>query len=338
MTLKICNETIHHGEKLSLALPLPEIFSCAPLYMPIKVYHSKKPGPCLLLTAAMYGNEINGTEIIHRLFESNAFKKISGTIIGVPALNVFGLINRSRFLPGGINLDRCFPGSKTGTHAARMANLFIEEIFAKADVCIDLQSGDNSFINLPQLYVNFKDEQAKSLAQAFNAPVISNAVCEKGMLKTVAFKKKKPFMVYQAGEAMRFDENAIKFAIKGITNVMRKLDMLPDNQTKSNKPTISQFSDSNTMMYAPSSGIVRSKLKLGQRVAQNELLCVIEDPFGVAESIKITAPGDAIVVGKNSLPLIHEGESLFQLAYFNKIEKAMDNLAQWKKNNTQEAK
>ena len=107
--IQICNETIHPGENLSLALPLPELFSCAPLYMPIRIIHGKSPGPCLLITATMHGNELNGTEIINRLFEIKELKKIKGTLIAVPVLNVFGLMNRSRNLPGGIELDRCFP-------------------------------------------------------------------------------------------------------------------------------------------------------------------------------------------------------------------------------------
>src|SRR3990167_3157204 len=103
-TLKICNETIHPGESLSLALPLPELFSCAPLYMPIKIMHGKKSGPCLLITAAMYGNELNGTEIINRILKVISMKNLCGTLISVPVLNVHGLINRSRYLPNGIDL------------------------------------------------------------------------------------------------------------------------------------------------------------------------------------------------------------------------------------------
>lgn len=330
MNFKICNETIHSGEKVSMALPLPEIFSCAPLYMPVKVINGKKEGPCLLLTAAMYGNEISGTEIIHRLIKITNPKKLSGTIIAVPALNIFGLVNRSRFLPGGINLDRCFPGKKNGTHAARMANLFTEEIFNLADTCIDLQTGDNSFTNLPQVFVNYEDKEATKLAKSFMTPVVSNVACEKGMLKTQAFKRKKPFITYQGGEANRFDDNAIRVGIKGINNVMQALGMLESTPSKKkNGGFTSLQAEKNVLIHAPTSGIVRSKLKLGQRVNKNDILCVIEDPFGVADSITIKAPDDAIVVGKNNLPLVHEGESLLQLAFFNKIERASINMKQW---------
>src|SRR6476659_4880412 len=95
--LKFCNETINTGEALSLALPLPQLFSCAPWYMPIKLFHGKQAGPCLLIIAAMYGNEINGTEIIHRLLSVPALSKLKGTLIAIPVLNVHGLINRSRY-------------------------------------------------------------------------------------------------------------------------------------------------------------------------------------------------------------------------------------------------
>ncbi len=334
-TLQICNEIIHPGESLSLALPLPELFSCAPLYMPIKVIHGKRSGPCLLVTAAMHGNELNGTEIINRLLNVGTLKRLQGTLIAIPVLNVYGLINRSRYLPGGLDLDRCFPGTKTGTHAARMAHVFTSEIFNKADACIDLQTGFINYTNLPQIYVNFDDEQAKMLAETFNAPVMSNTVCEKGMLRTLAFKKKKPFLLYEAGEAMRFDEHAIKVGVKGILNIMRKLEMLPNNTTKKEDTLKSFFTEKNIWVRASTSGISHTKHKLGQHVKKGEVLCTINDPFGATDSVTVTSPEEAIIVGKNNLPLVHEGEALFQLAVFPKMQHTASHLEEWKEKSTE---
>lgn len=334
-TLQICNETIHPGERLSLALPLPELFSCAPLYMPIKVIHGKRPGPCLLVTAAMHGNEINGTEIINRLLNVSALKRLQGTLIAIPVLNVYGLINRSRYLPGGLELDRCFPGAKTGTHAARMAHVFTSEIFDKADVCIDLQTGAINYTNLPQIYVNFDDEQSKTLAKTFNAPVMSNTTCEKGMLRTLAFEKKKPFLLYEAGEAMRFDEHAIKVGVKGILNIMRELEMLPKQSAKKDNTLKSFFTEKNIWIRASTSGLSHTKHKLGQHVKKGEVLCTINDPFGAADSVTVTSPEEAIVVGKNNLPLVHEGEALFQLAVFPKMQHTASHLEEWQDKSTE---
>jgi len=328
-TLQICNETIHPGESLTLALPLPELFSCAPLYMPIKVIHGKRPGPCLLVTGAMHGNELNGTEIINRLLGNKHLKRLQGTLIAVPVLNVYGLINRSRHLPGGTELDRCFPGSEHGSHAARLAHLFTSEIFSKADVCIDLQTGYMNYTNLPQIYIDNSCEQSKSLAKAFNVPVISPAQHDEGMLSTHAQSQQKPYLTYEAGEAMRFDEYAITVGVRGITNVMRELQMLPDRGSKKEGVMRSSFAEKNIWVRASTSGLSHTKHTLGQHVKRGEVLCTINDPFGAADSVTVVCPEEAIIVGKNNLPLTHEGESLFQLATFPKMQHTATHLEEW---------
>ncbi len=336
--LQICHMAIHPGERLSLALPLPELFSCAPLYMPVKVIHGKKAGPCILITAAMQGDELNGTEIIRRLLEVGIMKSLHGTLIAVPVMNVYGLINRCSHLPGQVALDGCFPGSKVGTHAARVAHIFTQEIFSKADLCIDLRTGFINYSNLPAIDISFSDEQAKVLATAFNAPVISNASLAPGTLRKLAFKQQKPFLTYKAGEAMRFDEHAIKVGLKGILSVMRKLGMLPEKITKKAVALKSFFAQKNIWLRAATSGLSYTRHKLGQHVHQGETLCVIRDPFGGADSITMTSPVEAIIVGKNNLPLVHEGEGLLQLATFQKMQHAVTHLEDWKEKSTESFK
>ena len=327
--LYICDEQILPGEKLTLALPLPELFSCAPLYMPIKVIHGKKSGPCLLVTAAMHGNELNGTEIINRLLEVKSLNKLCGTLLAVPVVNVYGLINRSRYLPGGIELDQCFPGSETGSHASRMARSFIDNVFSLADVCIDLQTGFLNYTNLPQVYVTANDKASRQLAQIFNAPVITDVDVEPGSLRSIAKEENKSFICYEAGEAMRFDNHAIKTGVQGILNVMRNLGMLPRKTIKKGKELRNFFAEKNIWVRASTSGISHSNHQLGQRIQKGERLCVIKDPFGASEQAVISSPDDAVIVGKNNLPLVHEGEGIFQLAVFPKMNQAAQHLEEW---------
>ncbi len=332
-SLSICDKIIYPGEQISLALPLPEFFSCAPLYMPIRVIHGKKPGPCLLITAALHGNELNGTEILNRLLLHPALKNLAGTLIAVPVLNIYGLINRSRFLPGGVDLDKCFPGNKNGTHAARMAHIFTSEIVDLADVCIDLQTGFINYQNLPQIYISSHDEKTKELAQIFNAPVISHTPQEKGMLKTYVIKKNKSFLLYEAGEAMRFDESAIKVGLKGIINVMRHLKMLPDKKSHKTAKHFHFFAEKNIWIRASTSGISYSEFRLGQQVKKGEVIATIKDPFATSSDVYIRSPVNAVIVGRNNLPLVHEGEALFQLAVFDTPEHAAIQLENWNTEN-----
>jgi predicted deacylase len=333
--LKICDTTIHPGESLTLALPMPELFSCAPMYMPIKVAHGKQAGPCLLIIAAMHGNEINGTEIINKLMVNKSLNRLKGTIIAIPVLNVFGLINRSRFLPGGTNLNRSFPGSETGTHASRIAHLFISEIFSMADYCIDLQTGFINHSNLPQIYIDYKNQDAKRLAESFNAPVISDLEQAEGSLASYAVEQNIPYLLYEAGEAMRFDEQSIKVGIKGLLNIMRTIEMLPSKVE--NKKFKSAFATNNIWVRASSSGISHSTHALGQYVKKGETLCSISDPFGASDQIMVSSPENGVIVGQNNLPLVHEGEGLFQLAVFSReMEKTATRLEEWQEDSTEQ--
>lgn len=324
---KICNEIIHPGERLVLAMPLPELYSCAPLHMPIKIIHSKIEGPCLLVIAAMHGDELNGTEIINQLYSHKGLTRLRGTVIMIPVMNVYGLMTRSRYLPGGIELDRSFPGSKNGNLAARMSQLFIKEIFSKADICIDLQTGALNSMNLPQLYISPDDQQSKKIAQFFNAPVISYGPCEKGRLRTYAHKQSKPYILYEAGEALRFDEYAIKTGTRGVLNVMQQIGMLPSK--KKEHVSTYHFAEKNIWVRSTTSGISHAKFKLGQHVKKGDELCTINDPFDAAPPTSVRCPEDAIIVGMNNLPLIHEGERLFQLAVFPKMHQAASHFERW---------
>jgi uncharacterized protein len=327
--ITICNETIHPGEHVSLALPLPELFSCAPMYMPINVVHGKKAGPCLLVIAAMHGNELNGAEIINRLLQLNNIKKLKGTLITVPIMNVYGFINKAQTLPGGTPLSENFPGSPQGTHAARLAHLFCSEIFTQADYCLDLQTGWLNHSNLPQVFVTDGNEKELELARAFAAPVISEVITPKGSLRTHANKEQTPYLVYEAGEAMRFDESSIRIGIKGTVNLMRHIEMLPASSKAPSKKQTSFIMRDTRWVRSPTSGISHSTTTLGQQVKKGALLTIIKDPFGSGSDVPVIAPFDGIVVSINNLPLVYEGVALFQLAAFEKLSLAATHIEDW---------
>ncbi len=325
----ICNETIHPGEQASLALPLPEMFSCAPMYMPIKVFNGKQAGPCLLVIAAMHGNELNGAEIINRLLHSRSMKQLKGTLIAVPIMNVYGFLNKTRTLPNTASLSNNFPGSAQGTHTARLAHLFCSEIFSLADYCIDLQTGWLNHSNLPQIFSTENNQKELELAHAFAAPVISDVAIQKNSLRAHANRQKTPYLVYEAGEAMRFDESSIRIGMKGVNNVMRHIGMLATPHKTSTAKQKSLLMRDTRWIRSPTSGISHSTIKLGQQVKKGEVLTVIKDPFGSGPDMPVASPFDGLVVSINNLPLVYEGVSLFQLAAFEKLSLAATQIEDW---------
>lgn len=335
--LTICDATIYPGETANLALPLPEVYSCASFYMPIKVVHGKQAGPCILIFSVLKGDELNGIEIINRLLDPEKLKNLHGTLIAIPVLNIPSLVNHLKAQSNEVNLERCFPGKKHGTYGERIANVFTKEILCHADYCIELQSGSLNHDILPQIYCDLSDNKSKFLAQHFAAPVITNVLKKSNSLRQTTRKLGIPLLVYQAGEAMRFNESAISLGLDGVYNVMHTLDMLPDfteNISETFKPI---YSADQGWIYSHVSGVLKSNVELGQHIHKKQIIGYVNDPFGASNPKPIKAPFDGIVVGINRHPLIHEGQSIFKIASFLDNYRAETALEAWGESQTDES-
>lgn len=316
--LEIHGHTFAPGTSTTIELPVTRLYTHTPMTMPVHVIKGKKAGPRLFISAAIHGDEINGVEIIRRLLKLPALKRLRGTIIAVPIVNIHGLINHSRYLPDRRDLNRSFPGTEKGSLAARLAYLFMKEIVTQSTHGIDLHTGALHRDNLPQIRANLDDEETNILARAFDAPVVISSNLRDGSLRESAAGYGIPMLLYEAGEALRFDEVSIRAGVKGIINVMRTLEMLPPSRSKSKKQTEPVVARSSSWVRASDSGILRAMVALGSRVKKNTLLGVVADPFGGTES-NVVSSFNGIVIGRTNLPLVNEGDALFHIARFEDI-------------------
>jgi predicted deacylase len=309
--------TIRPGQRAYVDLDMPGLYTHSGTTMPVHVVHGKKDGPVLFLSAALHGDEINGVEIIRRVINHRAFQRLSGTLIAVPVVNVYGFLYKSRYLPDRRDLNRSFPGSQQGSMAARTANLFITEVVSKCTHGIDLHTGAIHRDNLPQIRASLDNPETERMAQAFRTPIILNTTVIEGSLRQEAERMGIAMIVYEAGEALRFDEVAIRAGVRGVIAVMRHLGMLPKvKHRKSGRPLVGK---SSTWVRAPKSGIMRFIKPLGARVKREELLGIVSDPFGESEA-RVEAGTEGIIIGRTNLPLVNEGEALFNIARFKNAE------------------
>ena len=306
---------VRAGQRATIDLPVAQLQTHTEMTMPVQVLHGARPGPCLFVSAAMHGDEINGIEIIYRLLQRLPFRRLRGTLIAVPVVNVYGFINQSRYLPDRRDLNRFFPGSETGSLASRLAGLFMQEIVAHCTHGIDLHSGSNHRSNLPQIRADLTDAETQRMAQTFGAPVVLNAPLREGSLRAAVGSRGIPILLYEAGEALRFDELSIRVGVQGILAVMRQIGMLPASrrQRPGVEPLIAR---SSAWVRAPSSGILRTPIALGRHVVKQSALGTIGDPFG-EDAVTVTAPADGLIVGRLNLPLVYQGDALFHLARFD---------------------
>jgi predicted deacylase len=292
--------------------------------MPVHVVHGKKPGPSLFVSAAIHGDEINGVEIIRRLLKLKLLNRLHGTLIAIPTVNVYGFINRSRYLPDRRDLNRCFPGSDQGSLASRLASLFMAEIVEKCTHGIDIHAGSDHRMNLPQIRADLEEPENMRIAQSFGAPVIIDARVRDGSLREAVAEKGIPMLLYEGGEALRFSELAIRMGLKGIVTVMREIGLLR-KRTQTRPPISPIVVQTTKWVRAPISGIHYSMISLGARVSVNQVLSLVGDPFGETEE-KIVSPMAGVVIGRSNLPLVHRGNALFNIASMEESNEAQKRL------------
>jgi predicted deacylase len=325
-SITIGDTTVKRGERVSIELPVADLYTGTSLAMPVKVLCGNRAGPTLFVSAAVHGDELNGVEIIRRLLKRRTLQSIRGTLIAVPVVNVHGFLNQSRYLPDRRDLNRSFPGSAKGSIAARLANTFLKEIVAKADVGIDLHTGAINRSNLPQIRANIDDPETLALAKAFGTAVVLNSNIRDGSLRACAAERGFPMLIYEAGEALRFDEISIRAGLRGVLQVMRQIGMLPPSKTTT--PINPVIADSTSWIRSPISGVVSHKADLGTRVVEGQRLAVVGDPLGEDEE-QVIAPFNGIVIGRSNLPLAHEGDALFNVAAFKSISRVENKLEEF---------
>jgi predicted deacylase len=315
--LSLAGSKIKPGQQATIQVPVARLYTHTEMKMPVHVIHGHKDGPRLFVSAAIHGDEINGTEIIRRLLKLKKIKKLKGTLIAVPVVNVYGFLQQSRYSPDRRDLNRFFPGSEKGSLTSQLADIFMDEIVANSTHGIDLHAGSNHRTNLPQIRANIEEPDTLRLAEAFRVPVIINANIRNGSLRQAVAAKGIPFLLYEAGEALRFDEVAIRAGIRGILAVMETIGMLRRSRTPKAvlEPLIA---DDTTWIRAPASGILHMNVPLGARVGENKKIGEIADPFGVHE-VAIESPVSGMVIGRLNLPLVHKGDAVIHIAKLDRL-------------------
>ncbi|MDH3631290.1 MAG: succinylglutamate desuccinylase/aspartoacylase family protein [Gammaproteobacteria bacterium] len=322
--IEIAGVAIQPGSRQSIDIPLPSFYTHSSVNMPVHVVHGRRPGPVLLVSAAVHGDEINGVEIIRRLLSHKFIDRIKGTLIAIPVINVYGFVSKSRYLPDRRDLNRSFPGSEKGSMAARLAHVLMTQIIPHCSHIIDLHTGAVNRENLPQIRANLQGEpELEALAQAFGVPVILNAKLLEGSFREAAHTNGISVLLYEAGEALRFDEVAIRAGVKGVLQVMRELGM----RAKSKRQPKSEALVANTTRWvrAAQSGILRSLVATGAKVEIGDLLAYINNPLG-ENTEELVSPVAGIIIGKTNLPLVFAGEALFNIASYEAVDRVAENI------------
>jgi hypothetical protein len=186
------------------------------------------------------------------------------------------------------------------------------EIVSRCDVGIDLHSAAEHRVNLPQIRIDGGSKRVMELAKAFAPPVIIVSKLRDGSLRAAARELGKDVLVYECGEALRFDETALRIGVTGVLRVLRQLGML--NQDKRMRtPLQADISKSTEWMRAPMGGVLRAFKTIGAWVEEGEVIAALSDPLG-QQDMDVKSPATGLIIGRAMLPIVNEGDALFHIA------------------------
>lgn len=312
---ELAGEKILADHRRIIDIPISMMSDHTPATLSVQVIHGKREGPTIFVSAAIHGDEILGVEIIRRLGQLKALRRIAGTVLLIPIVNSFGFIGQSRYLPDRRDLNRSFPGSGKGSLASRLAHLFLNDVVSRCECGIDLHTAAIHRNNLPQIRVDLEDKKARDLAEAFEPPIILNAPLRDGSLRGAAGDLGIPVLVFEAGEALRFNEYAVRVGVAGVLKVMRHMKMIAKGAAPSDskKPRKIPVSWSSAWIRATDGGLLRVRRNIGDFVNKGDVIGVISDPFGARES-EVSAVNDGLIIGGATMPMVNQGDALFHIA------------------------
>ncbi|QKG71860.1 succinylglutamate desuccinylase/aspartoacylase family protein [Erythrobacter mangrovi] len=312
------------GTTADLAIPVSQQVGGFSAKLSLRVLHGKEPGPAIFVSAAVHGDEIVGTAIIQQLAQTIDPLRLAGTVILAPAVNIFGFLAHTRYLPDRRDLNRSFPGSKRGSLAAQLANCFLENVIERCSLGIDIHSAAVHRYNLPQVRIASGDPYLVELAMAFGAPVIIESPLRDGSMRELAAERDTPILLLEAGEALRFDRLSIDIGVSGVTRVLAHIGMIEadDGLTSVGIPARANKS---SWVRAPRGGVTHRHRKSGDVVHKGDLLGTVGGLFG-EEAMDMVSPIDGIVIGHATLPVVNQGDALFHIAEVANLEHAGDRI------------
>ncbi|MEO1009112.1 MAG: succinylglutamate desuccinylase/aspartoacylase family protein [Planctomycetota bacterium] len=304
------------GARVSTSLPLSQSYSGAPVRVPVCVWRGVREGPTVCVTAAVHGDEINGTGAIRHIIRERPFEIAAGTLVLVPVVNIAGFERHTRYLPDRRDLNRSFPGSPQGSAAARTAWSFFDQIIKRCAYGIDLHTAAVRRTNFPNVRADMGNATLAAFARAFGAELIVSGQGPKGSLRASACAAGCQTLILEAGEVWKVEPGVVEYATRGITNCLRFLGMV-DGEPE--EPPYRIETDATKWIRAEHGGFLEFHAAPGDIVRAGEPIATNTDLMGVAQNV-LPAPRDGIVLGMTTIPAVAPGDPVCHLAFPSKGE------------------
>lgn len=316
------------GQRKRLRIDIGKSFGGASITLPLMVWRGEEDGPVVGITAAVHGDEINGTGAIRRLIQEKPFKLQRGTLILVPVINIMGFERHSRYMPDRRDLNRCFPGSSHGSLSARLARVVFDQIIKRCDSVIDLHTAAVRRTNFPNVRADCSNPKCVELAKAFGCEVIVDNSGPHGSLRKEAVEHGVPCIVVEAGEVWKAEPSVQDLTLRGISNVLAKLGMTgEEGEQPPHQITVKETH----WIRSEHGGFLQFHVAPGDTVSAGQALATNTSLLG-RENEVIRSTQQGIVLGMTTMPAVAAGDPVAHIAVPSsdkqhlKMEKSIDGL------------
>ena len=299
------------GGKAEVHVTVSESYSGMSLDVPVYVSRGTDPGPTVFVTAAVHGDEINGTGSIRSLITEQRFALRAGALVLVPVVNLLGFERHSRYLPDRRDLNRSFPGSSNGSLASRQAKSIMDTVVARCDYGIDLHSAAVRRTNFPNVRADMADPKLARLARAFGTELIVSGRGPRGSLRNAATKRGCPTIVFEAGETWKVERTVVEYTLRGIRNCLVHLGMV-DGEVE--QPPYRFETDTTKWIRARHGGFLQFHVAPGDLVEKGEAIATNTSLLGHELNV-VNSPRSGIVLGMTTMPSVAPGDPICHLAF-----------------------
>lgn len=291
-------------------------------YVPVIVVKGARPGPRLLLTAGIHGDELNGIDVIHQLVANLDPATLAGTVVAVPGLNTPGLLQSQReWTPDDSrsqpNLNRVMPGKDGGEGVDDYAGRLWSRVFRpNADQAVDLhtQSRGTEY----GLYAFASTPRARVMAELMAPDILKLDQGEKGTMENELVRAGVPAITLELGGPEVFNAAMVKRGVAGITNLMHEMEMLDGPAVARSPATF--VANSIEVVRAPRAGFAHLLVPLGGAVTKGQPVATISDAFGRITDT-VAAPRDGRVNTIATDPRRQRGGMLMRIVWWSEDPK-----------------
>jgi predicted deacylase len=316
------------GQSVETRLRTIELADSSWVDLPLLVLRGAKPGPVFYIGAAFHGDEVNGVEVATSFARGLDLAALSGTVLMVPAQNPLALQAQHRVFVGHYlksPLDQSpndpwisFPGDANGNMAAQLAHFLYDRLMRHADYLIDIHTPTTGgryapFAFLPPPGCGDAAVAAEDMAKAFGVDYILST--EQGLYVSeqsphvVLARRGKTAMGIELGEGGRLEADITARGILGLTNVFRRIGMLPGAVEPIGRQMVIS---SMNVTRAKRAGLVHLKVSLNDSVAAGQVMATVTNIFGeLVEEIRAPIAGPIVRIA--TFPIVNAGERIIQI-------------------------